>query len=244
MGHALVSEAFSGRVRAPEAWQISRLVFLKKHFVAIALECVFQVVHYGLGQFACTRKKSRLWVSLFHVGRREVCTCEQGSLTNLVQKHLGVAGKTTQGSGQRDLNMFAREELSLRVMEDEKRGLCQGNRASSSRPLQTAHIQSHKLTSGTACTCFPPKTKGSLPHPTPCSCQSLRSSRPLNWMTFPHSCERLSSDVVTLHFLPQSPLVTLLEYQSKCAQQRQGTSESATCWRKFTSYTQRVQSQP
>ena len=46
--------------------------------------------------------------------------------------------------------MFAREELSLRVMEDER----VKEWAVSTQPSQTVLIQSHKLTSGTSCTCF------------------------------------------------------------------------------------------
>ena len=72
---------------------------------------------------------------------------------------------------QRDLNMFAREELSLRVMEDEKRGLCQGNRASSSRPRLYTYSLTNSLR-GRPCTCSPPKTRGYLSRPTPCSCQT------------------------------------------------------------------------
>ena len=81
------------------------------------------------------------------------------------------------------------------------------------KPLHRGHYRlcTYSLTNslrGRLALAFHQKQKGSLSRPTPCSCQSLRSSKPLNQMTFPHSCTRLTGAVATLHFLPQSPLVT------------------------------------
>ena len=84
---------------------------------------------------------------------------------------------------RRDLNMFAREELSLRVMEDEtvKSGLSQRSPHRLYSYSLTNSLREHLAHAST-------KVKGYLSRPTPCSCHSLRSSTPLNHVTFPQSC--------------------------------------------------------
>ena len=97
-GQALVREAVQGERRAPEAWTMPRLVFLKNPDARLekgaawvprnrTAECVLQVVHDGSGG-VLQEKEPIEWWSL-HVGAERGVICEhmQALLTNILQRH-------------------------------------------------------------------------------------------------------------------------------------------------------------
>ena len=102
---------FSGISKAPEAWRILRLVFLKKPdaklekglrgFRAIVLLSVFSKWYSTvLVDMLHEEKEPIEWLSL-HVGAEREVNCEHMLvlLTNLLQKTLGMAGKSPYGLG-------------------------------------------------------------------------------------------------------------------------------------------------
>ena len=95
----MVSEKVSGTSRAPEAWRILRLVFLKKPdarlekglrgFRAIALLSVFSKWYTTVLVDLLREEKEPIECMSLHVGAERGVNCEhmQALLTNLQQKH-------------------------------------------------------------------------------------------------------------------------------------------------------------